>query len=87
MIEIIKREDGSAQEKMQLVGDLQVSYNDYGHLVIRLIESQGKDNLVVLGRATTDRLVQFVEKYLCESKSKANLNVTNMYVDRECLPF
>lgn len=78
MIEIIKRREGEKSEKFQINGEkVQVSYNSWGHLVIRviqpLIEDAGpgcaineKDNdtLVVLDKQTSEEVIKFCKECL-----------------------
>ena len=85
-IEIIKRQEGYPTQKEQLHGSLQVSYNDYGHLVLRLIEYNDKDNLIVLSQEATSRLMSFINNYFGDKKSII-LNVQNLNVDKNDIPF
>ncbi len=62
--EVIKRFDGALPIKEQISGKLQVSYNDWGHLVLRFIDSNGSDCLIVLSKAATEQVVSFIKKYL-----------------------
>lgn len=81
MIKIIKRKDRQLQQKEQLWGKPQVSFNDYGHLVFRCIESDGKDNLVVFSQEATNRIVDFVNRYL-SNKNQTILHVNNLNIEK-----
>ncbi len=81
MIEIIKRSEGCPSQKQQLVGRPQISFNDYGHLVVRCIESNEIDNLVVFSQEATNRIVDFVNKYLSKNKQQI-LNISNLHVEK-----
>ena len=59
MLEIIKRHEGHGSQKEQIDGMAQMSYNDWGHIVIRAIDTDKKDVLVVLDRAASVRLISF----------------------------
>jgi hypothetical protein len=73
VIEIIKRQEGQKHEK-ERIGEgyrPQVSYNDSGHLVLRLIPqskrgegSPDADILIVFGGTTTERIIRFCQEYL-----------------------
>ena len=64
--EIIKRPNNNfSSMKEQIRGDLQVSYNDWGHLVSRFIDHEDdSDCLIVLTRAATDRVKSFINNCL-----------------------
>ena len=84
MIEIIKRREGCSSEKQQIYGQPQISFNDWGHLTIRCIDSDTSDSLVVFSREATNRIVNYVNKYLNQNK-QINLHVQNLKV--EDIPF
>jgi hypothetical protein len=76
MIEIIKRREGEKSEKQQINGErVQVSYNSWGHLVIRVIQPvikdmaddividfREEDTLVVLDKRTSLEVIRFIER-------------------------
>jgi hypothetical protein len=68
MIEIIKRREGEKSVKEQISGrwgrvqGVQVSYNDWGHLVVRLIQNDEEDTLVVFNRDISDSIIEFCKK-------------------------
>lgn len=65
MIEIIKREEGAMSEKEDIRGwNMQVSYNDWGHLVVRVIHSNTPmaDTLVVFDKSTSERIIEFAKR-------------------------
>ena len=70
MIEIIRRREGERHQKEQITGhNVQVSFNDWGHLAVRFIqdESDGFDSLqcdtiIVFDAATTRRIINFCQK-------------------------
>jgi hypothetical protein len=77
MLEVIKRCEGKLSEKEQINGQVQVSYNDYGHLVIRIIHGTERDTLIVLNESTSYRVIDF-----CQNRIR-NIRKTN----DEKLPF
>lgn len=81
MIEIIKRREGEKSEKQQINGEkVQVSYNSWGHLVIRVIQPHpktvlddgGHDTLIVLDKRTSLEVIRFIESInpLCSKELK-----------------
>lgn len=63
MIEIIKRNEGYKSQKEQINGvNLQISYNDWGHIAVRVIEDEGKDTLVVFDSSTSRRIINFLKQ-------------------------
>lgn len=87
--EIIKRPNSNYSSiKEQIRGELQVSYNDWGHLVLRFIDHEdNSDCLIVLTRAATDRVKSFVNEHLNEGKV-VNLHVNNLCIDKlDDIPF
>lgn len=60
--EIIRRKEGEMSEKQEIRhSNVQVSINDWGHLVIREFdEPKGEEHLIVLDQETTSRLIQFI---------------------------
>jgi hypothetical protein len=84
VVEIIKRKDGEYSQKERLEGTPQISFNDYGHLVIRLIKDDNADSLIVLNTALTNRLINFCKQYLIKENLKntiiniSNLNIENL---------
>lgn len=73
MLEIIKRHEGHESQKEQIQGEPQISYNDWGHIVIRAINSDKKDALVVLDRRTSVRLIQFCKMIRLHPDEKDDL--------------
>ena len=61
MIEIIKRIEGQKSERHQLSGRPQVSYNSDGRLVIRLIDTQESDQLIVLDQYLSNMVIGFTQ--------------------------
>lgn len=64
MIEIIKRGQGIAQSKEQIAGKPQVSYNSHGHLVVRAIQSEDNDTLVVFDARTSREIINFCQQVI-----------------------
>ena len=86
-VEIIKRNKPNYTEKQQISGDLQISYNDYGHLVLRFMELNDNDNLIVLSQDATNKVRNFINTYLNDRKT-INLHVQNLNVEKiEDIPF
>lgn len=84
--EIIKRNILHSIDKQQISGDLQVSYNDYGHLVLRFIECD-KDSLIVLSQDATNKVRDFINTYLNNRKT-VTLNVHNLTITKlDDIPF
>lgn len=61
MLQVIDRADGAFATKRAWRGNVQVSYNDWGHLAIRLIRPDGSDTLAVFGRAASERIIKFIK--------------------------
>lgn len=62
MVEIIKRHEGFKSAKEQILGiDAQISYNDWGHLTIRVIQSNEQDVLIVLDKNVSRRMINFLK--------------------------
>ena len=61
LIEIIERREGEKSEKQQIIGEkVQVSYNSWGHLAIRVIRPcEGGDTLIVLDKETSEKVIGF----------------------------
>ena len=65
MIQIIKRQEGKRSEIMTLEGErAQISYNSDGHLVVRLINGDYQDTLVVFDIRSSRKIFDFIGK-LC----------------------
>lgn len=65
MIEIIKRKECEKSEKQQIDGDrVQISFNSWGHLVIRVIQGNDADTLIVLDQKTSDATMNFIKKHV-----------------------
>lgn len=69
MLEIIKRREGERHEKTQVCGiNVQVSFNDWGHLCVRVIQAYDKctpleaDTLLVFDSPTSAKIVNFCER-------------------------
>jgi hypothetical protein len=63
MIQIIKRKDGEKSEITNLDnGRPQISYNDDGHLCLRIIHGADSDTLVVLDRQISSRVLRFLRR-------------------------
>jgi len=62
MIEIIKRHEGFKSQKEQLHGTrAQISYNSDGHLCIRLLQADPKEDiLVVLDKKASRKVIDFL---------------------------
>jgi len=86
-LEIIKRPKDYFSLKEQINGNMQVSYNDWGHLVLRFIQEDGGDCLIVLTQEATERVKSFINNYL-NSRKVTNLHINNLHVDKfEDIPF
>lgn len=86
MIQIIKRQNGKAEQKETLAGDyFQVSYNCDGRLVLRLYGG-GDDTLVVLDPIASRRVIRFCQDDLksLTLKEKTERKLSNILDD---LPF
>ena len=66
MLEIIRRQEGQDHIKEQVQGrSVQVSYNDWGHICIRVIHTELQegakeaDTLIVFERDTSRRIIDF----------------------------
>ncbi len=84
MIEIIKREEGKGTRKERITGaQVQVCYNSWGHLSIRIIIDTDpmKDVLVVLDKNTSHQVMKF-----CRKISDENDHLIETHRDGE-LPF
>lgn len=75
MIEIIERSrieneytDDNAyfkHSKQQLTGgNVQVSYNSHGHLVVRLMKQNGSDTLIVFDAKASREIIEFCQERL-----------------------
>lgn len=63
--QIIKRQEGTAQEISTIDGRrTQISYNSDGHIVIRYINSNCADTLIVLDLTTSAALISFVQNMI-----------------------
>jgi hypothetical protein len=68
MIEIIKRREGEPSQKEQVTGEMmQVSYNSWGHLVVRVIQGDTQDVLVVFNKQVSENIIQFCQGQLTRS--------------------
>jgi hypothetical protein len=64
VVEIIKRAEGHPSEKQQIDGNgFQVSYNSWGHLAIRVMQSMtgGNDTLVVFDSKVSSAIIGFCQ--------------------------
>lgn len=60
MIQIIKRKEGEESVVTSFgSGRPQISYNSDGRLVIRIIEDDGEDKLIVLDNKTSKTMIRF----------------------------
>ena len=64
MIEVIERCEGDMSRKKEITGQIQVSYNDWGHLVIRVIQGRRKDVLIVLSQEPSNKVIDFCQNTL-----------------------
>ena len=80
-LEIIKRSKDYFPLKEQINGNMQVSYNDWGHLVLRFIQEDSSDCLIVLTQEATERVKSFINCFL-NSRKVTNLHITNLNVDK-----
>lgn len=67
MIEIIERCEGEMHQKRTVYADqAQVSFNDWGHLAVRVWDSTslGRDVLVVFDQATSNRILRFARQFM-----------------------
>lgn len=62
--EIIMRDFSKAQMKTQLEGEIQISYNSDGRLVIRYVHTNHKDELIVFDDEDTKEILAFIKKLL-----------------------
>ena len=64
MIEIIERKEGVRNQKRYISGwKVQVSYNDWGHIAVRVIHNDTpmEDTLVVFDKKTSERIIHFCQ--------------------------
>lgn len=62
-IEVIKRSiDGNVKTSFR--GNPQISYNDYGHLVVRGIVNNNEDFLIVFDQHFSQRIMNFIRNYI-----------------------
>ncbi|MGD0154022.1 MAG: hypothetical protein ABSC17_09770 [Thermacetogeniaceae bacterium] len=65
MVEIIIREEGEPSQHIQINGEkCQASFNSWGHLAVRIIESPTKDTLVVFTKEASAEIINFVQQKL-----------------------
>ena len=63
MLEIIKRHEGEMSQKEQITGaEVQICYNSWGHLSIRIIKDPTQDVLIVLDERTSNAVMNFCER-------------------------
>lgn len=74
MIQIIKRTEGERHIKETVLGEkIQVSFNSWGHLSVRVIQQEDNgatgiaalrpaDTLVVFDKATSAQIIQFCDR-------------------------
>lgn len=68
MIEIIKRKEGFKSQKEQLNGSrVQVSYNSWGHLVVRVIIDDTEDSLVVFDKKASQEVINFSQRFITKT--------------------
>lgn len=60
-VQIIERKEGYKNGKITFAGAPQVSFNDYGHLVVRLIVDNQQDTLIVFDAATSANIANFCQ--------------------------
>jgi hypothetical protein len=87
MIEIIRRMPMQEANKEYIRGEgVQVSYNDWRHLVIRVINGDA-DTLVVFDQATTNRILEFC--FTQELAQRIRVGLANKLSDKFCndIPF
>lgn len=76
MIEIIKRRDGEPSQREKIQGrGIQVSYNDWGHLVVRVLQDlsandAGADTLIVFAAAQSEQIIGFCQDQLIRRNRK-----------------
>lgn len=81
MLQVIDRADGAHALKQDWRGDVQVSYNDWGHLVVRLIRSDGSDTLAVFDQMASRRIILFCQNALSPEKMQARQTALNDSAD------
>lgn len=74
MIEIIDREEGKESIKKHILGRYsQISYNSDDRIVIRIIETNKRDTLIVLGETTSEKLIGFCQNVLRPIKKSEDI--------------
>ncbi|RKL63039.1 hypothetical protein DXT63_08570 [Thermoanaerobacteraceae bacterium SP2] len=64
-VQIIKRKAGEKPEITNIGrGKIQISYNSDGHIIVRYINSQNDDTLIVLDVMTSNALIRFIKDAL-----------------------
>lgn len=78
---IIKRREGFQSLKGQVEGAPQVSFNDYGHLVVRFVQGDCQDELIIFDAVTSANIINF-----CQDRLKPVCRRDNRSIDQD-IPF
>lgn len=62
MIQVIKRKEGAESIKETIQGrNVQIAYNDYGHITVRVINDSTQDTLIVFNTHVSYNMINFIK--------------------------